>query len=96
MHQTSFPEIVTFIENYLDRDSKLSIIDLSGLSVKDYDCSLLFDEEIWDYKVVSLKKDGWGRKIKKASADVIVTGQNLERIEFFWEAMKEIGRILIK
>ena len=93
MHESSFPEIITFVEKYLDRDSESNIIDLNGLSTRDKNCGLVFDEKNWKYMLISLKKDGLD-KIENNSVDVIVTGQNLERIKFFWETMKEIGRIL--
>jgi len=91
MHESSFTAIEDFRDRYLKADDKLKIVDLFGLSRGDKPCGHLFQEDSWEYKAVSVKKDGWDKKLK---ADVVISGQTVERSERFWDLMEKVGKII--
>ena len=91
MHESSFTAIEDFRDRYLKADDKLKIVDLFGLSRGDKPCEHLFQEDRWEYKAVSVKKDWWYKKLK---ADVVISGQTVERSERFWDLMENVGKII--
>lgn len=105
MHQSSLNNMLWFKRKYLGgrEKEKLFIIDLGSLDVNGSYRSL-FNETGWKYfgmdmspgKNVDIVLDDpydW-KEIQSNSADVLISGQAFEHIEFFWITMLEIERVL--
>ncbi len=105
MHKSSRDKMLAFRETYLEsrKDEQLSILDLGSYDVngsyREY-----FEVYSWRYRgidmVVGENVDivlqdpyNW-REISSGSADVLISGQAFEHIEFFWLTMLEIARVL--
>jgi SAM-dependent methyltransferase len=97
--------MLAFREKYLERrkNEPLFILDLGSLDVngsyREY-----FEISPWRYRgldtaagknvdIVLQDPYNW-REIRPGSADVVVSGQAFEHIEFFWLTMLEIARVL--
>lgn len=105
MHQSSFANMRSFRERFLDnlKDRPLSIIDIGSCDVNG-SYRQLFDEPLWTYCGVDLgpgknvdvvvKNPYYWREIKSNSADVIISGQAFEHIEYIWLTMLEVYRVL--
>lgn len=105
MHPSSFDKVSDFAQKYLERrrHEPLLIFDLGS---QDYNGSYrpLFDRPPWRYIGVDMTpgknvdlvlRDPYRwREIKRASADVIISGQTFEHTEFFWLTIREIARAL--
>lgn len=105
MHLSSMQNMARFRDRYLNhrRQENLRILDLGSTDIGG--CYRpLFDSPQWRYTGVDLaagpnvdvvlsKPYDW-REIKSASVDVLVSGQVLEHVEFFWITMLEISRVL--
>ena len=94
MHNTSFRKIEGFRDEYLSSSDELTIIDICGLT-KDASCEFIFSEENWSYEAIKVDMNGNLEKdIDGESIDVIVIGQTLERVNYFWVLLSEIERVL--
>ena len=105
MHQSSFDKMAAFKEKYLtDRQNEsLLILDLGSLDVNGT-YKPVFDMPAWTYKGVDmaagdnvdivLKDPYTWREIRSESADILISGQAFEHIEFFWLAILEVTRVL--
>ncbi len=107
MHWSSYKNVRKFVDEYLahDRDKPLSIADIGSMDVDlvgSY--RTLFDAPNWRYIGVDLAPGAnvdmvlrdpycW-RELSGNSLDVVVSGQALEHIEFFWLTFLEIHRVL--
>jgi SAM-dependent methyltransferase len=97
--------MLAFREKYLEskKNEQLLIIDLGSLDVngsyREY-----FEVPPWTYRGIDMAAGknvdivlqdpyNW-REIQSGSADVVVSGQAFEHIEFFWLTMLEIDRVL--
>ena len=105
MHKSSMDKMLAFRKKYLDskKNDPLLILDLGSLDVngsyREY-----FDISPWTYRGIDmaagknvdivLKNPYNWREIKSNSADVLISGQAFEHIEFFWITMLEIARVL--
>lgn len=105
MHQSSLDKMLVFRKKYLAGREKepLLILDLGSLDVNG-SYRGCFGEPCWTYRGIDMDTGpnvdivlddpyDW-REIKSGSADVVVSGQAFEHIEFFWLAMLEIARVL--
>lgn len=105
MHQSSLDKMNYFVSTYLrdKRSCDLKIFDLGSANIggtyKDF-----FNSEHWEYigldidqgeniNVVLSNPYNW-RELESESADVFISGQTFEHIEFFWITIKEIARVL--
>jgi len=105
MHQSSLAHMLTFRRKYLDKrkNEELLILDLGSLDVngsyREY-----FHNSPWKYRgmdtvpgknvdVVLENPYRW-KEIRSNSADVLISGQAFEHIEFFWITMLEVARAL--
>lgn len=105
MHESSLDKMRDFKSKYLEskKNESLLILDLGSLDVngsyrKD------FDIPAWKYKGIDvtngknvdivLKNPYRWREIRSCSADVLISGQAFEHIQFFWLTMLEIARVL--
>jgi SAM-dependent methyltransferase len=105
MHESSFEKMRHFRDSYLaDRISEpLTIYDLGSLDVNG-SYFPLFDEAAWNYKGIDmapgpnvdivLKNPYIWEEIKSKKADVVISGQAFEHIQYFWVTMLEIARVL--
>ncbi len=105
MHQSSFQHMTTFRDRYLagDRTRPLVIADLGSYDVNG-SYRPLFAEPEWRYlgldvdagpnvDIVLDNPYHW-RALATDSVDVVISGQALEHIEFFWLTMMELSRVL--
>lgn len=105
MHKTSYDNMNKFVDKYLNNltQQKLTIIDLGSQDVNG-SYKPLFDNPNWNYiglditqgnNVDIVVKDiyNW-KEFDSNSVDVLVSGQALEHIEYFWKTFKEIFRVL--
>lgn len=105
MHESSFEKMIAFRDKYLEgkENDPLLVLDLGSLDVNGSyrEC---FDVFSWTYcgidttpgknvDIVLRNPYNW-EQIKSNSADVLVSGQAFEHIEFFWITMLEIARVL--
>ena len=94
-----------FTEKYLTerKSDNLKILDIGSQDVNG-SYKPLFDSERWQYTGADIEKGknvdvvvkdlyDW-KEFKSNFYDVIVSGQTLEHVEFFWMTMSEISRIL--
>jgi SAM-dependent methyltransferase len=105
MHRSSLDKMRAFKNKYLEdrREESLLILDLGSLDVngsyREY-----FDISPWTYQgidtvsgnnvdIVIRNPYNW-REIESNLADVLISGQAFEHIEFFWITMLEIARVL--
>ncbi|MBI3985522.1 MAG: methyltransferase domain-containing protein [Lentisphaerae bacterium] len=105
MHPSSYNRMSSFTERFLAslRQSRLMILDLGSQDIHG-SYKPLFVNPLWSYvgvdiapgKNVDLVLSDIYRWTELADdlADVIVSGQTFEHIEFFWLTMAEIRRVL--
>ncbi len=105
MHQSSLDEMLNFKNKYLEssKDKPLLVFDLGSQDVNG-SYRKYFNASPWKYYGIDVTpgknvdivlKDyyKWS-EIKSDSADVLISGQAFEHIEFFWITMLEIARVL--
>ncbi len=105
MHQSSLDNMRSFRARYLEdrKDEPLFILDIGSLDVNG-SYRPYFDISPWVYQGMDmapgenvdivLEDPYHWRKIRSDSADVIISGQAFEHIEFFWITMLEVARVL--
>ena len=105
MHKSSFEKMLVFREKYLKgkENNPLRILDLGSLDINGSyrEC---FNAFSWTYQGIDtapgknvdivLRNPYRWREIQSNSADVLISGQAFEHIEFFWITMLEIARVL--
>jgi len=105
MHQSSFEKMLSFRDAYLEgrQNEPLRILDLGSMDVNG-SYKPIFDSTGWIYQGVDLSTGpnvdlvlqnpySW-KEIPSGSADVFVSGQAFEHIEFFWITILEVMRVL--
>ncbi len=102
MHQSSLEHIQLQVHKHLERKAKLKIIDIGSYDVNG-SYKQFFDSPDWFYTGVDLStgpnvdvvlSSPYRLPFKSHSADVIVSGQAFEHIEFFWLTWLEMTRVL--
>lgn len=108
MHQSSVDKMLVFRDKYLSSKTaqKLVIMDLGAQEVHENGSykPYFVKEKNWTYlgldmvagqNVDIVLKDPYcWNEVKSNSADVVISGQAFEHIEFFWLSMLEIARVL--
>ena len=105
MHLSSYQFMQSFHDKHLKnkRQEKLNIFDIGSTDI----CGCykpIFDNPSWKYTGVDLAKGpnvdivlnkpyDWV-EIKSNSVDVLISGQVLEHVEFFWLTILEVSRVL--
>lgn len=105
MHLSSLEKMQYFVDKYLleKKDSSLCILDLGSTDI----CGTyrnFFIAPLWTYTGLDLCPGNnvdlvlsnpyhW-EELSSQSADVFISGQTFEHIEYFWLTMLEIARIL--
>lgn len=105
MHKSSLDKMLAFRKKYLEskKEAPLLVLDLGSLDING-SYREFFDIPPWVYlgmDTVSgknvdiiLKNPYKWREIKSGSADILISGQAFEHIEFFWITILEIARVL--
>lgn len=102
MHTSSLEHVDRLIDKYLDQDKKLNVFDLGSLDING-SYRRLFEKPNWKYYGLDLLaganvdivlRSPYRLPLPSRSADVIVSGQAFEHIEFFWLTWLEIVRVL--
>jgi len=102
MHVSSLEHMRRLVSSYLDRETPLSVLDIGSQDVNGSYRSL-FDAPKWNYLGIDLAA-GRGVDIvmtspyrlpaATASADLVISGQTFEHVEYFWLTWLEILRVL--
>ncbi len=105
MHQSSMDKMTAFRDQYLSSKigKTLQIFDLGSQDVNGSYRSL-FEDSAWQYVGLDMEAGknvdlllrtpyAW-KEVKRNSADVVISGQAFEHIEYVWITMLEIARIL--
>jgi len=105
MHTSSFKKMEVFRQSYLSEreNERLRIYDLGSQDVNGT-YRPLFDNPQWMYVGIDLAEGKnvdvvlqtpyrW-REISTNSADVFISGQAFEHIQFFWITILEVARVL--
>ncbi|ESS71596.1 methyltransferase family protein [Methyloglobulus morosus KoM1] len=105
MHQSSIEKMNAFRDKYLSAkiNDPLRILDLGSQDVNGCYRSL-FSELVWDYVGIDMAAGNnvdivlntpyvW-REVASESADVVISGQAFEHIQYFWITMLEVARVL--
>lgn len=105
MHQSSVEKMIKFRDQHLSPKKKqpLRILDLGSQDVNG-SYRPLFSKHPWEY--IGLDMQGgdnvdiilqtpyvWN-EVASGSADVLISGQAFEHIEYFWVTMLEVARVL--
>jgi SAM-dependent methyltransferase len=108
MHDSSYEKMSEFVDVHLSahRDIALDILDFGSQVVDSQGQSYrpLFDAPGWSYRgldieaghnvdVVVADAYNWV-EVQNDSVDVVISGQALEHVEFFWASVFEIVRVL--
>lgn len=105
MHKSSMLKMEYFKNNYLNSDEELKILDVGSFDrTGDYNYGQILNEKKWDYNGLDLREGNnvdivvenpydW-QELESNSFDVVISGQALEHIQFFWLTMEQINRVL--
>ncbi len=105
MHQSSLEKMRYFRDKYLSskKDASLNILDIGSLDING-SYRPYFEMFSWKYCGVDLssgknvdivlKNAYHWKEIPGKSADVVISGQSFEHIEYFWITILEITRVL--
>lgn len=105
MHLSSLKRMEWFANNFLKEQRKYRVLDVGSFDVNGSYRSL-FDPEKFDYVGLDMEAGPnvdivpslpyiW-KEIPDDSFDVVISGQALEHIEFFWVTVAEMVRVLKK
>lgn len=103
MHQSSYDIMQKFVLDYMKRDQETAIYDIGSRFVDGGTYNGLFKSPGWNYIGVDLEagenvhhvlKDPYQWNLANSCADVVISGQCLEHVEYFWMTMREIARIM--
>jgi len=105
MHQSSYNKMAKFVEKYLTskKNENLIIIDIGSMDVNG-SYKALFVNPGWKYigidtntgrnvDIVIRDPYSW-KNFHSDYADIIISGQSFEHIEYIWLTIKEISRVL--
>lgn len=103
MHSSSLLRMQYFVENYLTTKTPISILDVGSYDVNG-SYKQFFIEPHFSYTGLDMEHGSnvdivpkypynW-TEIEDNSFDVVISGQALEHIEFFWVTIAEMVRVL--
>lgn len=102
MHASSLEHMRDLVARYLDRSRPLHVVDIGSYDVNGT-YRQLFDNLGWAYTGVDLAagpgvdvslESPYRFPFKSESADVVISGQAFEHVEFFWQSWLEMLRVL--
>ena len=105
MHTSSYQNMRVFVDKYLQnyKSKKIKILDIGSQDING-SYKPLFENGNWEYKGLDICRGenvdivvtniyNW-KEVRSNSYDVVISGQALEHIEYFWLTMYEISRVL--
>lgn len=102
MHHSSYEHMRDLVGRYLQREQKLSVVDIGSYDVNG-SYRTLFDSPAWSYCGVDLSAgpgvdialtSPYRIPLRTGSVDLVISGQAFEHIEFFWNTWLEMIRVL--
>lgn len=102
MHTSSLEHVDRLVRKYLDEHDELSVFDLGSLDINGT-YKPFFNKPHWRYTGIDLTPGAnvdivltspYRLPLPSASADIVISGQAFEHIEFFWLTWLEIARVL--
>lgn len=102
MHLSSLQHVERLVQKYLANKSNLKVVDIGSYDVNG-SYKPFFDQPGWHYTGVDLAagpnvdvvlSSPYKLPLASHSADVIVSGQAFEHIEYFWLTWLEMARVL--
>lgn len=102
MHLSSLQHVERLVQKYLANKSNLRVVDIGSYDVNG-SYKPFFDQSGWHYTGVDLAagpnvdvvlSSPYKLPLASHSADVIVSGQAFEHIEYFWLTWLEMARVL--
>ncbi len=102
MHLSSLQHVERLVQKYLANKSNLRVVDIGSYDVNG-SYKPFFDQPGWHYTGVDLAagpnvdvvlSSPYKLPLASHSADVIVSGQAFEHIEYFWLTWLEMARVL--
>lgn len=105
MHESSYQKMALFVEKYLTgfKNENIKVLDIGSTDING-SYKNLFENKNWQYHGADIQsgnnvdiilKNGYDWKnILSNSYDVVISGQALEHIEYFWVTILEIARVL--
>ena len=102
MHLSSLQHVERLVQKYLANKSNLRVVDIGSYDVNG-SYKPFFDQPSWHYTGVDLAagpnvdvvlSSPYKLPLASHSADVIVSGQAFEHIEYFWLTWLEMARVL--
>lgn len=102
MHLSSYNHMQRLVEKYLDSNHPNQIYDLGSYDVNG-SYRALFDQPGWAYRGIDLEAgpnvdivltSAYQLPLSSGTADVIISGQAFEHIEYFWLTWLELSRVL--
>lgn len=107
MHLSSYQHMQDLVGRYLDRGQRMQILDIGSCDVipeedKTGSYRPLFENPGWRYRGVDLEPgknvdivmpSPYRLPLPAASADLIISGQAFEHVEFFWLTFLEMARV---
>ncbi len=102
MHVSSYQHMQRLVETKLDRTRPLHAVDIGSFDVNG-SYRTLFDNPGWRYTGIDLEagpgvdvvlSSPYVFPLPTASADIVLSGQAFEHIEFFWLTWLEMLRVL--
>lgn len=103
MHLSSYNHMQALVERYLAAGESRRIYDLGSCDVNG-SYRKLFERPGWDYRGIDLEpgpnvdivlETPYRVPVASGSADLVISGQAFEHIEFFWLTWLELVRVLV-
>ena len=105
MHESSMARMNWFVDKYLKEEEKLNILDVGSYNVNGCYRNI-FENKGFNYEGLDMQKGPnvdivpkhiyFWEEVECNKYDVVVSGQALEHVEFFWETVSEIVRVTKK
>lgn len=102
MHTSSLEHVDRLVRKYMDEQNELSVFDLGSLDINGT-YKPFFNKPHWRYTGIDLTPGAnvdivltspYRLPLPSSSADIVISGQAFEHIEFFWLTWLEIARVL--
>lgn len=102
MHLSSLQHVERLVDKYLSKSQSLRVVDIGSYDVNG-SYKPFFSRDGWHYTGVDLAagpnvdvvlESPYRMPLSSHSADVIVSGQAFEHIEYFWLTWLEMARVL--
>lgn len=104
MHESSYSEMKSFVDKYLDKNKELSILDIGSLDVNGT-YKPLFDNQKWKYTGLDIKEgenvdvvsiNQYRYPFDDNSFDVVISGSVIEHVQDTHAFIREAARVMKK